>query len=388
MPFTSAHDIGLAIDKPLIEKENDLNCVPLSPHLAIIIPTYNERGNIAELTKRIIAVMADVPFEIIIVDDNSPDCTWHYARELSQGDGRIRCIRRIGRQGLSGACLEGMLATHAQYIAVMDADLQHDESILPHMLATLIDGKDIVVGSRFIEGGSDEDGFNHTRQLISKLGRYVLGLVLKTDVKDTMSGFFMLNRQIIDLYAPQLSATGFKILADLLYCGGASLKTAEIGYHFRQRGEGVSKFNLRIGLEFIGLILNKITNGVIPIDLVSFLIVGTIGLIVHLSILYALIMMATDFTYAQSVAALCAMISNFTLNNDITWRHKRLSGWRWWRGLVIFCTICSASILANVSLAALIFERKGQWLVASLAGIGLGIVWNYVVSAKIVWQIK
>ncbi len=131
--------------------------------LSVIVPTFNERDNVTTLFQRLETALAGVAFEVIFVDDNSPDGTWDLVRSLARQDSRVRCIRRIGRRGLSGACIEGILASSAPYAAVIDADLQHDETQLPKMFALLQgNAADLVVGSRYIAGGS-ADSFNKQR---------------------------------------------------------------------------------------------------------------------------------------------------------------------------------------------------------------------------------
>src|SRR5256885_6223717 len=187
-----------------------------TPRLSVIVPTFNERDNVATLFRRLEAALAGVNWEVIFVDDNSPDGTWDVVRALARQDPRVRCIRRIGRRGLSGACIEGILASSAPYAAVIDADLQHDERQLPKMLALLQGGEaDLVVGSRYIAGGSAES-FNKQRAGISALATEVAKRVLRVKIADPMSGFFMIRRDRFEQLAPELSTQGFKILLDIV----------------------------------------------------------------------------------------------------------------------------------------------------------------------------
>src|ERR1700676_2585115 len=175
-----------------------------SPQLSVIVPTFNERDNVTTLFRRLEAALSGVNWEVIFVDDNSPDHTWDVVRGLARQDSRVRCIRRIGRRGLSGACIEGILASSAPYAAVIDADLQHDEAQLPKMLALLQSGEaELVVGSRYIEGGS-ADSFNKQRAGASQLATEVAKRVLGVEVKDPMSGFFMIRRDRFEQLAPEL----------------------------------------------------------------------------------------------------------------------------------------------------------------------------------------
>src|SRR3954464_12763739 len=157
------------------------------PQLSVVVPTFNERDNVTVLYRRLDATLAGIAWEVVFVDDNSPDGTWDVVRGLARQDSRVRCIRRIGRRGLSGACIEGILASSAPYAAVIDADLQHDESQLPKMLQLLETGHaDLLIGSRYIEGGSAES-FDRQRAGFSMLATQVAKRVLRIDVADPMS---------------------------------------------------------------------------------------------------------------------------------------------------------------------------------------------------------
>src|SRR3981189_2881810 len=174
------------------------------PQLSVVVPTFNERDNVATLYKRLEAALGATPWEVVFVDDNSPDGTWELVRGLAQRDSRVRCIRRVGRRGLSGACIEGILASSAPYAAVIDADLQHDETQLPKILALLQGGQaELVIGSRYIEGGS-ADSFNKGRAGASQLATEVAKRVLGVEVKDPMSGFFIIRRDRFEQLAPPL----------------------------------------------------------------------------------------------------------------------------------------------------------------------------------------
>src|SRR6202171_6411305 len=214
-----------------------------SPQLSVIVPTFNERDNVTTLFRRLEAALLGVSFEVIFVDDNSPDGTWDLVRRLARQDARVRCIRRIGRRGLSGACIEGILASSASCAAVIDADLQHDETQLPVMLALLQRGEaDLVVGSRYVEGGS-ADSFNKQGAGASALATEVAKRVLRVKIDDPMSGFFMIRRDRFEQLAPQLSTQGFKILLDIIATARGELRTVEVPYTFGSRQHGESKLD-------------------------------------------------------------------------------------------------------------------------------------------------
>jgi dolichol-phosphate mannosyltransferase len=355
--------------------------------LSVIIPTFNERDNVTTLFHRLDAALQGIAWEAIFVDDNSPDGTTEVLRQLSRDDGRARCIRRVGRRGLSGACIEGILASSAPCAAVIDADLQHDETRLPQMLKLLqSDEADLVIGSRYIEGGS-ADSFNKQRAGASALATQVAQRVLRVDIADPMSGFFMIRRDRFELLAPQLSTQGFKILLDVVATARGSLRVKEIPYTFGARLHGESKLDSMVALDFLGLVLAKLTNDAVSLRFLLFALVGSIGVLVHFITLYiALKGFAVPFPEAQGVAALVAMTSNFILNNFLTYRDQRLRGLGVLRGLLLFYLVCSVGLVANVGVAFSVYDQRPIWWLAGAAGALMGVVWNYAMSGLFVWR--
>jgi dolichol-phosphate mannosyltransferase len=366
--------------------ESSPQAVP-TPQLSVIVPTFNERDNVTTLFRRLEAALAGVAWEVIFVDDNSPDGTSDVVRGLAGEDARVRCIRRIGRRGLSGACIEGILACSAPYAAVIDADLQHDETQLPKMLGLLQNGEaDLVVGSRYIEGGS-ADSFNKQRAGASQLATEVAKRLLRVKIADPMSGFFMIRRDRFDQLAPQLSTQGFKILLDVVATARGSLRIREIPYTFGSRLHGESKLDSMVALDFLGLVLAKLTNDVVSLRFLMFAMVGSQGLLVHFAALYiALAGFDLPFPEAQACAALCAMTSNFVLNNFLTYRDQRLKGLAVLRGLLLFYLVCSVGLLANVGVAFSVYDQEPIWWLAGAAGALMGVVWNYAMSGLFVWR--
>jgi dolichol-phosphate mannosyltransferase len=358
-----------------------------SPQLSVIVPTFNERDNVTTLFRRLAVALAGTAFEVIFVDDNSPDSTWEVVRALAREDGRVRCIRRIGRRGLSGACIEGILASSAPCAAVIDADLQHDETQLSKMLALLQGGEfDLVVGSRYIEGGS-ADSFNRQRAGASALATEVAKRVLRVKIADPMSGFFMIRRDRFEQLAPQLSTQGFKILLDIVATARGNLRVKEIPYSFGSRLHGESKLDSMVALDFLGLVLAKLTGDVVSLRFLLFAMVGSIGLIVHFVALYtALEAFDLPFPESQACAALSAMTSNFLLNNFLTYRDQRLKGLAILRGLFLFYLVCSVGLLANVGVAFSVYDQEPIWWLAGAAGALMGVVWNYAMSGLFVWR--
>jgi dolichol-phosphate mannosyltransferase len=357
------------------------------PQISVVIPTFNERDNVTTLFRRLEKTLAGIPFEAIFVDDNSPDGTWQVLRELSREDGRVRCIRRVGRRGLSGACIEGILASSAPCAAVIDADLQHDETQLPKMLALLQGGEfDLVIGSRYIEGGS-ADSFNRHRAGASALATEVAKRALKVNVADPMSGFFMIRRDRFEELASQLSTQGFKILLDVVATAHGALRIKEIPYTFGSRLHGESKLDSMVALDFLGLVLAKLTHDVVSLRFLLFAMVGSLGLVVHLAALYvALEVFHVPFAGAQACGALCAMTSNFILNNFLTYRDQRLKGFAILRGLLLFYLVCSVGLFANVGVAFSVYDQQPIWWLAGAAGALMGVVWNYAMSGLFVWR--
>jgi dolichol-phosphate mannosyltransferase len=357
------------------------------PELSVVVPTFNERDNVTVLYRRLEATLAGIAWEVVFVDDNSPDGTWEVVRGLARKDSRVRCIRRIGRRGLSGACIEGILASSGPYAAVMDADLQHDETQLPKMVALLRSGKaELVVGSRYIEGGS-ADSFDKQRAGFSQLATEVARRVLKVEVADPMSGFFMIRRDRFEELAPQLSIQGFKILLDVIATAQGKLRAIEIPYKFGSRQHGESKLDSMVALDFLGLVLAKLTNDVVSLRFLLFAMVGGTGLVVHLVVLFlAHEIFREPFAQAQAAGALTAMTSNFILNNFLTYRDQRLKGFAILRGLLLFYVVCGVGLLANVGVAFAVFDQEPIWWLAGLAGALMGVVWNYAMSGLFVWR--
>jgi len=357
------------------------------PELSVVVPTFNERDNVTVLYRRLDATLKDIAWEVVFVDDNSPDGTWEVVRGLARQDPRVRCIRRVGRRGLSGACIEGILASSAPYAAVIDADLQHDETQLPRMVGLLQRGEaELVVGSRYIEGGS-ADSFNKSRAGVSALATEVAKRVLSVEIADPMSGFFMIRRDRFEQLAPQLSTQGFKILLDIVATAQGKLRTIEVPFTFGSRQHGESKLDSMVALDFLGLVLAKFTNDVVSLRFLMFAMVGGTGLFVHLATLFvALEVLNWPFAEAQAAGALVAMTSNFILNNFLTYRDQRLKGFAILRGLFAFYLVCSVGLLANVGVAFSVYDQEPIWWLAGAAGALMGVVWNYAISGLFVWR--
>jgi dolichol-phosphate mannosyltransferase len=357
-----------------------------APELSIIVPTFNERTNVPLLVERLERLLTVYDWEVVFVDDNSPDGTAAAARAIGEGDSRVRCIRRIGRRGLAGACLEGMLASQARYVAVMDADLQHDESLLLDMLEHLRAARaDLVVASRYLQGGSAA-GLSKQRSRVSRGSNAVVRLLLGINLTDPMSGYFMIRRDTFEALAPSLSSQGFKILLDLVATGRGSLRIIELPTIFRERRHGESKLDSKIALDFAALVVAKLTNDAVSVRFLMFSLVGLSGVGIHMAILSLVLLTGAAFAIAQSIAAIGAMTWNFILNNLFTYRDERLSGWRFLSGLIRFQLICAIGAVANVGLAIFIYSSTQIWWLAGLGGVLIGAVWNYALTSAFVWR--
>jgi dolichol-phosphate mannosyltransferase len=357
--------------------------------LSVIVPTFNEAQNIGELAKRLETALDGIPWEAIIVDDNSPDGTSAVAKGVAAKNPRIRCLRRLGRRGLAGACLEGILSSSAPYVAVIDGDLQHDETLLPGMLKRLASGEaDLIVGSRYT-AGTVGAGFDSARSAYSHTATGLARKLLGTNLSDPMSGFFMVRRDCVEQVADRLSPIGFKILLDLVLTTQGHLRVVEEPYTFRLRHAGESKFDLRIGLEFIGLLLAKLTGGLIDSRFLLFALVGATGLAVNMAALkIGLATFGLPFSIAQSVATFVALLSNFLLNNATTYRDRRLRGFSLVTGFLGFCAIGAAGAVSNVGLATWLYSEHSVWWVAGAAGSVMGALWNYLMSSQFIWRTR
>jgi len=359
-----------------------------SLELAVVVPTFKERANIGPLLERLADVLAGIEYEVIFVDDDSPDQTAAAIRSVGLTNPKVRVLQRIGRRGLASACVEGMMASAAPFIAVMDADLQHDETILPRMLEKLkTERLDIVVATRNAQGGSMGD-FSAFRVRLSQLGRRLSNSISHCELSDPMSGFFVLDQRFLQEVVHSVSGIGFKILLDLVASASRPVRVGEVPYRFGQRVHGESKLDILVGIEYLQLLLDKVAGDVIPPRFIIFGMVGMLGVAVHLSILGVLLQMAgLSFTAAQTTATVVVMILNFFLNNTITYRDRRLRGAELILGLISFCAACSIGAFVNLRVAVFATRDAGlPWYVGGLFGLAISSVWNYVITALFTWR--
>jgi dolichol-phosphate mannosyltransferase len=357
-----------------------------SLELSVVIPTLNEAGNVEPLLEKLGVALAGIEWEAIFVDDGSTDGTPELLTRIAQSDRRVRMIRRIGRRGLSSAVVEGALASTTPIIAVIDADLQHDERILPDLYRAIASGDhELAIGTRYCEGGSTGD-WDESRLKISRFATALASPIMKTRLSDPMSGFFAVRRDVLLEAAPRLSNVGYKILLDLVASLPRALKTAEVGYTFGTRQHGASKLDETVALEYLELLLDKSIGRFIPVKLVQFGAVGMLGVGVHLLLLnLALTKLGLAFTWSQATAVIGAMTFNFALNNRFTYRDQQLKGLAWIGGLLSFYLVCSLGAVANVGIGSLVYDQFHGWWIAGVAGAIVGSVWNYVASGWLTW---
>jgi dolichol-phosphate mannosyltransferase len=368
-----------AVDFPTIAREAPLE-------LSVVIPTLNEAGNVEPLLEKLGIALAGIEWEAIFVDDGSTDGTPELLTRIAQADRRVRMIRRIGRRGLSSAVVEGALASTTPIVAVIDADLQHDERILPDLYRSIAaGGHELAIGTRYAGNGSTGE-WDAARLKISRFATALASPIMKTRLSDPMSGLFAVRRDVLLEAAPRLSNVGYKILLDLVASTQRPLKVAEVGYTFGTRVAGESKLDEMVALEYVELLLDKTIGRFVPVKLVQFGAIGMLGVGIHLALLdLALTTLGFTFAWSQATAVLGAMTFNFALNNRFTYRDRQLKGFAWIGGLLSFYLVCSLGAVANVGIGSLVYEQFHGWWMAGIAGAIVGSVWNYVASGWLTW---
>ncbi len=361
--------------------------------LSIIIPTYNEAKNIFPLLKALTSVIKIKDYEIIFVDDNSADKTYEIIKEISHKFTMVRCIRRIGRRGLSSAVIEGCLSSSSEFLLVMDADLQHDEKIIPKMLSLIKKDKlDLVIGSRFLLN-PQTSGLSKSRNLLSSFANYLAKKISGVELTDPMSGFFIIKRRTFEDVVSNLSGLGFKILLDIFSASKKHLSYKELQFNFKSRMYGNSKLDSLVIWEYFMLLWDNKFGKIIPSRFLSFCLIGGSGVFVHLFCLYLLKGNILNFFYAQIIATTVAMTSNFFLNNILTYRDRRKVGMKALKALFIFYITCGIGATANVGIANLFYQSNinnisGLWYISGLLGAFVGAIWNFLMSSLITWRVK
>ncbi|MGD0869684.1 MAG: glycosyltransferase family 2 protein [Bryobacteraceae bacterium] len=355
--------------------------------LAVVVPTYDERENVAPLVAHLDAALGGIAWEAVFVDDDSADGTATAVQAIAVEDRRVRCLRRIGRAGLASAVVEGILSTSAPYVVVMDADLQHDGRVIPAMLERLRrEGLDVVVASRYLAPGGTGN-LTPGRVRLSGWGAWLSRLVTKQNLSDPMSGFFALRRSFFEEVTYDVTAIGFKIMLDIVASAKRPVRIGEVPYTFGARKSGESKLDVNVGLEYLYLVMDKLAGRVIPMRFALFAAMGTLGVALHLLVIWAIYYQAgAAFRTAQIAGTYVAMTGNFFLNNAVTFRERRLRGWALATGFATFTAACSIGALTNLSLAEMLARRGTPVWMAAVAGLAISSVWNYGVNEVFTWR--
>ncbi|KUO42629.1 MAG: hypothetical protein APZ16_01805 [Candidatus Hadarchaeum yellowstonense] len=346
--------------------------------LSIIVPTYNEAENLAELVRGIFSALEGSDFELIVVDDNSPDGTGKLADELASQHKNMAVVHRPGKLGLGTAILDGLNVARGEIIGVMDADLQHPPEVLRLMLERAEEGADIVVASRYVEGGSVE-GWSLLRRIISRGALWLSHLFLPQtkNVKDTLSGCFLFKRDVIR--GASIDVKDFKLLLEILVKGRYE-KVVEVPYTFRSRAAGKSKLGSRQIFSYVKQLLR-----LSEYRILKFMAVGASGLVVNNGILWLLVSSFGLFPLLAEIFSIeSSIISNFVLNNF--WTFKGRTSERFSYRLLKYHGSVILGALVNYAVFALLLSIGLHILVANTIGILLGFIFNYFLSETFVWK--
>ena len=356
--------------------------------ISIVVPTYNESKNITPLYENLCKVLPHNDWELIVADDDSPDGTAEVARCIS-GAHNIRIINRRRGKGLSPSVIDGVQASHGDYIVVMDADGQHDERLIPEMIRILdTQDIDVVSGSRFMHGATQR-GLNSPRFMLSKYGTFLLNIILNKNLSDPLTGFFSTSRKdFLDLI-PRMENQGYKIFAEYISLKKQA-RIIELSYNFRPRLTGESNLNSLVIWNFMVFIVAKILRGKIPEAFLSFVFVGGLGAILHILCFYVTFSyMEVAFHSAQLISTAIATIFNFHLNNRLTFPTRQLRGHVYYSGLFKYFVASSIGIFANVSIATISYEQVHYGaIISSLLGAIIDAVWKYTFAESIIWKEK
>lgn len=359
--------------------------------VTIVLPTYNEKGNIGPLLEQLWSLRQWFDLEILVVDDDSTDGTAELVRQLAQSEPQLHLIRRVGRSGLASAIKEGLLDATGDIAVVMDSDGQHEPGSVHQAIDTLLASQfDLVIGSRF-HPEAEIHGLTGRRETGSNWANGSARFSLPRNyaqLTDYMSGFFALRVESVLPMIRAVDVNGFKFLYELLAVSKGKLHIAEIPLTFQPRNYGQSKLDLAIFWDFLISILHSLSLRVLPRRAISFGLVGISGVAVQLLINQLLMVIGgMSFSQALPVAVISAASSNYLINNALTFRFQRLKGLALLRGLLKYLLVASLPVLANVGLASAFYSfiaRDTLW--AQLAGILVVFVWNYAASSRFVWN--
>lgn len=379
---------------------------PGAPVLSIVTPTYNEAENLPLLVEELGSALAGIPYEIVIADDDSPDRTWEVADKLASADHRIQVMRRFHDKGLSAAVLDGMSVARGQYLAVIDADLQHDPSALPRMLDAVRGGAaDVCVGSRSTEGGG-YGNWAASRRLVSWVATFIARVILRVSVSDPMSGFFLVSRRAYEDAAPGINPRGFKILLEFIG-RDRSLRVTEVGYEFRNRVHGETKLNRSVIRSYLLAVAELRLGRQIDPAFLLYVLVGIVGLGVN-SVVFTLaeaagvpridtgLNEALDPIYGSFVLSVnVSILVLFALNNEFTFWEQRYRGWKLAPAFVVFWlmslvgTAVHVAVFTYLQSIGFLFSVIGEGparTVHNLLGAIVALVINWYLNTTYLWR--
>ena len=337
----------------------------------MVVPTYNECGNVEVLAGRLRTALEGLSWRVIFVDDDSPDGTADAVKAMAADDPRIQCLRRVGRRGLAGAVIDGIMASSSPLVAVIDGDLQHDETLLPAMAEALRSGRgDLAVGTRFATAEGLASGLSWIRVLGSRAATWAGRRVLRVDMSDPVSGFFMVRRELVERVAPKLSHQGFKILFDIVASQPTPPRVVELPYAFAERVSGDSKLDSRVVIDYAGLLLSKLSGGVLAPSVFAFGLMALSGIAANLAMLALAMALGEGFAVSQTVAALAVLVGAVAIDAALT----RAGG----RAILRRIPLGLVGVLANVAVADLAYRQGAAWWLAGFAGALVGAMWTYV----------
>ncbi|MEZ5377002.1 MAG: glycosyltransferase family 2 protein [Acidimicrobiales bacterium] len=360
------------------------------PVVSIVLPTFNEGGNIVSMLERLDRALADLPHELIVVDDDSPDETWRIAQEYAADHPGIHVIRRSTERGLSSAVLAGMRAARGRVLGVIDADGQHDEAILPEMTERVLAGADICIGSRAVEGGGYGD-WGKGRRFASWLATAMAHMMLQVKATDPMSGFFVMSRDHYEALQGDVNPRGFKVLLEFL--SRSEPKVDEVGYVFRNREEGETKLSGGVVLDYLLALIELRFGLIVSAQFTRYALVGSVGLLINLVAFLIAFGLGAPALIALLIGIQISIVFNFTGHNLFSFRPTNYRGKRWWKGLAVY----EVFSLYGLAIQGLVFEAldgplserldSSFWAagLSNLLAIGMAAVANYLLHERFTW---
>ena len=359
-----------------------------STEFSLVVPTYCESQNIAILVEKVHQSLSSYSYELVVVDDNSPDGTSEIANSLSQ-QYPVRVITRRNERGLASAVVEGFKQARGDILGVIDADLQHPPEVIPELLETVMSGADVVIASRYVEGGGSE-GWSASRKIISKGSKLLAQVLLPAarGIKDPLSGFFLLRKEVID--GVELSPTGYKILLEVLVKGKAT-EVAEVPYIFKVRERGTSNLTSGEGIRYLKHLTRLTGLQAGAMRFLKFSLVGLSGVLVNEGLLWLLTEnLGLYYLLSAAIAVETAIITNFILNDIWTFRDRRTPGTRSLLGRGLKFNLVSLGGLGiNIAILWTVTEVVGiSYLISNLIGIAGATLWNYTINTLWTWRAK